>query len=55
MNGVLLGHLPTTLFMVGVIRLVYIVHHPLLARTGSKGFAPYSNVHSRPPGFGSAR
>ncbi len=55
MNGVPLGHLATALFMVGVIRLVYIVHHPLLATTGSKGFAPYSNMHSHPRGFGPAR
>ena len=47
MKYVFLAHLAATLFMVGVIWFVQVVHYPLFARVGSEGFAPYSEAHSR--------
>ena len=47
MKLVLLAHLAATLFMVGVIWFVQVVHYPLFAKVGSEGFAPYSKTHSR--------
>ncbi len=47
MNYVLLANLSTTLFMVGVIWFVQVVHYPLFSRVGGEGFALYSEVHSR--------
>ncbi len=47
MKYVLLAHLAATLFMVGVIWFVQVVHYPLFARIGSKEFALYSEAHSR--------
>ena len=47
MNYVLLANLSTTLFMVGVIWFVQVVHYPLFSRVGGEGFARYSEAHSR--------
>jgi hypothetical protein len=44
---VLLAHLAATLFMVGVIWFVQVVHYPLFSRAGSEKFAIYSEAHSR--------
>ena len=43
----LLAHLTATLFMVGVIWFVQVVHYPLFARVGPEGFSFYSEAHSR--------
>jgi hypothetical protein len=48
---VLLVHLAATVFMVGVIWFVQIVHYPLFGRVGADGFAWYSTAHSRLTGF----
>lgn len=42
-----LAHLGATLFMVGVIWFVQIVHYPLFARVGPDLFTAYSESHSR--------
>ena len=47
MEYVFLAHLSATLYMVGVIWFVQVVHYPLFARVGEDGFAPYSEAHSR--------
>jgi hypothetical protein len=47
MKYVLLANLSTTLFMVGVIWFVQVVHYPLFSRVGGEGFALYSEAHSR--------
>ncbi len=47
MKLVLLAHLAATLFMLGVIWFVQVVHYPLFAKVGSEGFALYSKTHSR--------
>lgn len=44
---VLLANVGATLFMVGVIWFVQIVHYPLFGRVGAKGFPAYSEAHSR--------
>jgi hypothetical protein len=44
---VLLVNLAATLFMVGIIWFVQVVHYPLFARVGSRGFILYSKAHSR--------
>lgn len=44
---VFLAHLAATLYMVGVIWFVQVVHYPLFARVGEGGFGPYSEAHSR--------
>ena len=36
---ILLGHLAATLFMVGVIWFVQVVHYPLFAKVGATAFA----------------
>lgn len=51
MEAVLLLHLAATVFMVGVIWFVQIVHYPLFGRVGTEGFAGYSTAHSRLTGF----
>lgn len=51
MEVVLLVHLAATVFMVGVIWFVQIVHYPLFSRVGAEGFAGYSTAHSRLTGF----
>ncbi len=43
----MLANLGSTLFMVGVIRFVQVVHYPLFSRVGGEGFALYSEAHSR--------
>jgi hypothetical protein len=48
---VLLVHAGATLFMVGVIWFVQIVHYPLFGRVGTEGFADYSRAHSRLTGL----
>lgn len=47
MKYILLAHLAATLFMVGVIWFVQVVHYPLFSRVGSEGFSLYSEAHSR--------
>jgi uncharacterized membrane protein len=42
-----LTHLTATLFMVGVIWFVQIVHYPLFDRVGPSVFTAYSDAHSR--------
>jgi hypothetical protein len=47
----LLAHAAATLFMVGVIWFVQVVHYPLFARVGRPDFAAYSGSHSRLTGL----
>ena len=51
MEVVLLVHVAATIFMVGVIWFVQIVHYPLFDRVGRGGFAEYSMAHSRLTGL----
>jgi hypothetical protein len=51
MQLVLLAHVGATLFMVGLIWFVQIVHYPLFGSVGREGFAEYSTAHSRLTGF----
>lgn len=51
MEFVLLVHAAATVFMVGVIWFVQIVHYPLFAGVGERDFAAYSADHSRLTGF----
>jgi len=44
---VLLAHLAATLFMVGVIWFVQVVHDPLFSRIGPENVSLYSEAHSR--------
>jgi uncharacterized membrane protein len=44
---VLLLHVATTMFMVGLIWLVQIVHYPLFAQVGDKTFWAYHRRHSQ--------
>jgi hypothetical protein len=44
---VLLAHLAATLFMVGVIWFVQVIHYPLFSRVGPEKFSVYSEAHSR--------
>jgi len=44
---VLLANLASTLFMVGLIWFVQIVHYPLFASVGEGGFTAYTQAHSR--------
>ena len=48
---VLLANAAATMFMVGVIWFVQIVHYPLFSRVGASGFAAYSGAHSRLTGL----
>jgi hypothetical protein len=43
-------HLAATLFMVGVIWFVQVVHYPLLARVGSAEAVAYEQAHTRRTG-----
>ncbi|MDN5697286.1 MAG: hypothetical protein L0G70_04840 [Rubrobacter sp.] len=43
----LLANAAATLFMVGLIWFVQIVHYPLMSRVGSELFPLYSEAHSR--------
>jgi hypothetical protein len=48
---VLLAHLAVTLFMVGMIWFVKVVHYPLFAKVGPEGFTLYSKAHSHLTGY----
>jgi len=52
MNGtlcklILLSNVAATLYMVGLIWCIQIVHYPLFAQVGQEGFAAYEAAHSR--------
>ena len=47
----LLTNAAATLFMVGLIWFVQIVHYPLMSRVGRDSFPPYSKSHSRLTSF----
>jgi hypothetical protein len=47
----LLLNAATTLFMVGVIWFVQIVHYPLFSRVGEAAFAEYERHHARRTGW----
>lgn len=47
LNVLLLTNLAATLYMVGLIWCVQLVHYPLFARVGKEGFAAYEAAHSR--------
>ena len=47
----LLAHAAATLFMVGVIWFVQVVHYPLFARVGPSSFSAYSVRHTRLTGL----
>lgn len=51
MKYVLFANLAATLFMVGVIWFVQVVHYPLFDKVGREGFSPYSEAHSRLTGY----
>lgn len=51
MEYLLLAHLAATLYMVGLIWFVQIVHYPLFSRVGEDGFSQYSEAHSRLTGY----
>ena len=51
MEIVLLLQVGATLFMVGLIWFVQVVHYPLFGRVGREGFADYSVAHSRLTGL----
>ncbi len=44
---ILLSNVAATLYMVGLIWCVQIVHYPLCAQVGTEGFAAYEAAHSR--------
>ena len=41
-----LAHLGSSLYMVGLIWFVQVVHYPLFAHVGSQGFPPYEQRHT---------
>jgi hypothetical protein len=43
---VFIVHLLSTLFMVGLIWFVQVVHYPLFAKVGADAFVPYENAHT---------
>ena len=45
-NLVFLLHVGSTLYLVGVIWVVQILHYPLLANVGANGYAAYHNLHA---------
>lgn len=47
MTLILLTHLFATLFLVGLIWFVQIVHYPLFAKVGREQFAIYEEAHQR--------
>lgn len=49
--ALLLTHLAATLFMVGVIWFVQVVHYPLLARVGTADAVLYEQDHTRRTGW----
>ena len=50
-DWLLFVHAAMTLFMVGVIWFVQIVHYPLFHRVGEAGFAEYERQHTRRTGY----
>ncbi len=50
-DGLLLVQAATTLFMVGVIWFVQLVHYPLFERVGEVGFGAYEREHARRTGW----
>ena len=46
-HGVVLLHLAVTLFVVGVIWFVQVVHYPLMASVGRAESAAYVQAHTR--------
>jgi len=44
---ILLSNVVATLYMVGLIWCIQIVHYPLFAHVGTEGFAAYEAAHSR--------
>lgn len=50
-RGVFLLHLATTLFMMGIIWLVQMVHYPLFERVGLTEFLRYEQEHTRLTGW----
>ena len=48
---ILLAHLAATLFMMGVIWFVQVVHYPLFAKVGAAGFTVYEREHVRRTGW----
>ena len=50
-DGLLLVHAATTVFMVGVIWFVQIVHYPLFQRVGEDAFDAYERQHMRRTGW----
>ncbi len=45
-NLVFLLHIGATLYLVGVIWIVQILHYPLLAGVGAEGYTAYHNLHT---------
>ncbi len=45
-NLVFLLHVGSTLYLVGVIWVVQILHYPLLANVGADGYVAYHNLHT---------
>lgn len=50
-EALLLANIASTLFMVGVIWYVQIVHYPLFSKVGVSGFIAYEDDHSRLTGY----
>jgi len=44
---ILFAHLASTMYMVGLIWFVQMVHYPLLAAVGDESFVAYENQHTR--------
>jgi hypothetical protein len=51
MGWTLLPHAAATLWMVGLIWFVQVVHYPLFARVGRQRFAAYEAAHTRRTGW----
>ena len=51
MSLLLVLHAGATLYMVGVIWFVQVVHYPLFGMVGADGFVRYSGAHSRRTGY----
>jgi len=49
--AVLLLHAAATLYMVGLIWFVQVVHYPLFRAVGREGFAAYEKAHTRLTGW----
>ena len=46
MTTLVIGHLASTLILVGIIWTVQVVHYPLMALVGEDRFAAYESAHS---------